>query len=414
MLRKKLLFSMTLILIITLSACSSKTEDSVNVFRADQLMNAGEITNRYVGMIVSENTIKVQKDYSKAIDELLVEEGQKVNKGDTLFIYDVKDLDIQLDRCQLEIDKSYAVRSNIESSITDYEKELETATDEVLISQIKNNIDRAKNEMLSIDYTIEGQRRDYNRVLEEMDNVKVKAPVSGTIKKIDESGQAGAYITIQQDGSYKVKATINEMNMGSGLIEGSRVKVISRTDADKVWFGEVKTIDLQGNSQNNEMMGGFNDPMSQSTSYSFYVELDNTDGLLLGQHVYVELVLGEEKSGLWLPNYFVFDENHDETTNVTTAEVWAANSNDKIEKRHVTLGVRDDNNGSVEILDGLSNDDYVADPKNTITNGMSVEYHNASDFELEVQEPNIDMPEENLPIEDNALVEEENAGVQGE
>lgn len=397
MVKKKMVLCCALTMMMSLSACAEKEENYVNVFRADQLMNAGQIANRYVGMVVSENTIKVQKDYSKGINELLVEEGQKVSKGDTLFIYDTNDLDIQLDRAQLELDKSYALRNEYENNLAAYEEELKNTTDEATISQIKNNIDRAKNDIVGIDYTIEGQNRDYNRILEEMNNTKVAAPASGTIKKIDESGQSGAFITIQQEGAYKVKAVINEMNMNSGIMEGVRVKAISRTDANKVWFGEVKTLDLQGNSNSdNGMFGGYTDPMSQSTSYNFYVELDNTDGLLLGQHVYVELVNGDEKAGLWVPNYFVMSDETNKT------EVWVANGSDKLEKRTITVGESDKNNGTIQIISGLANDEYIADPRSDLSNGMKVEYHSAADFEIE---ENIKVQVENEITPENEEVE---------
>ena len=93
-----------------------------------------------------------------------------------------------------------------------------------------------------------------------------------------------------------------------------------------------------------------------SSKYPFYVELDSTDGLIVGQHVYIELDYGQDTTaleGIWLDmSYLVMDENE--------TYVWARNDNGKLEKRNVTIGNYDENSGRYEILEGLSESDYIA------------------------------------------------------
>lgn len=53
-----------------------------------------------------------------------------------------------------------------------------------------------------------------------------------------------------------------------------------------------------GTSESNDdmyMMGmsSSSDEQTTSTSYPFYVELDSSDGLMLGQHVYIERDTGQ-------------------------------------------------------------------------------------------------------------------------
>ncbi len=46
--------------------------------------------------------------------------------------------------------------------------------------------------------------------------------------------------------------------------------------------------------------------MGATSKYPFYVELSSADGLMLGQHVYMELASGETATGgLWLPEYYL-------------------------------------------------------------------------------------------------------------
>ena len=65
--------------------------------------------------------------------------------------------------------------------------------------------------------------------------------------------------------------------------------------------------------------------------YPFYVELDSTDGLILGQHVYLEMLTEGDgtSSGLPLSSAFICFEDDG------SAYVWAEKKG-KLEKRSIT------------------------------------------------------------------------------
>ena len=83
------------------------------------------------------------------------------------------------------------------------------------------------------------------------------------------------------------------------VVEGARAIIRSRVDENLVWHGTYTAVDTKNpnNSNNNMMYGMSSEDASQttSTSYPFYVELDASDGLLLGQHVYIEQDNGMEE-----------------------------------------------------------------------------------------------------------------------
>ena len=97
--------------------------------------------------------------------------------------------------------------------------------------------------------------------------------------------------------------------------------------------------------------------MTAASRYPFYVELDDTEGLILGQHVYMELLTEEgETTGPSVDMSFIcYDEDG------VTTYVWAENRG-KLEKRIVTVGEMNPMNGTVEILTGLTAEDYIAFP----------------------------------------------------
>ena len=196
-----------------------------------------------------------------------------------------------------------------------------------------------------------------------LQNATVVSPVSGRVQAISENGtdnygNALPYITIQQAGSYRIKGTLGELQRG-GITEGTRMKILSRTDADTFWTGTVALVDYESPSQGNDYdmyYGTSSDEMTSSSKYPFYVELDSTEGLILGQHIYMEMETEEEEvSGPSISSaFFCFQEDG-------SAYVWAENRG-RLEKRTVTLGEYNPMQDTYEVTEGLTEEDYIAFP----------------------------------------------------
>ena len=196
-----------------------------------------------------------------------------------------------------------------------------------------------------------------------MSQSTVSSKINGIVKSInenestDEHGNQQPFMSILTVGDYRVKGTVNETNVYS-LSEGQSVILRSRVDETKTWTGTIEKIDTENKQANNNNMSydGSNSD-NQSSKYPFYVKLDSADGLMLGQHLYVELDEGQmdEKEGIWLySGYIVQDED--------TPYVWADNGNGKLEKRTVELGKYDEGMDLYEITSGLELTDYIAWP----------------------------------------------------
>lgn len=167
-------------------------------------------------------------------------------------------------------------------------------------------------------------------------------------------------------GSFRVQGTLGELQRGSFTV-GTRVKILSRTNDDS-WTGTITTIDYENPTQNNSnnyyISDSSSSSMNSSSRYPFYVELDSTDGLILGQHVYLALDSGEDLTGLRLSSAFVAFNDDGSTY------VWAE-KNGKLEKRTVTLGEYDAMTDTYAVTDGLSESDYVAYPDENCVEGAA-------------------------------------------
>lgn len=352
-------------MLLGLSACSVK-ENQVFVQKVADLAQMGGIapTDRFSGLVVSESVTEIQRDKDKVVDTLYVREGDDVTQGQELFSYDTDQLQLTLEKQKLELEQLASSIENYGIQIAQLEKDRERANsgDKLKYTlQIQTNqIDLKEAELKLKTKQSEVQKSEHL-----LANALVTSPVDGRVTSIsedetDENGKPKAYITIQQAGSYRVKGTLNEMQRGS-IMEGTRLRMESRLDPTQYWMGTVTLVDYENPTQGNNngyYISSGSDEMSSSSRYPFYVELDSSDGLLLGQHLYLSVASEEEVSleGVTLGSAFIcFDEEGN-------SYVWAESSQGKLEKRTVELGEYDMAQDVYEILSGLAETDYVAFP----------------------------------------------------
>ena len=381
MMKKLTLIVTALALMLGICACGSDGA-GISVQRADQLAAAGQAGDRYAGMVVSENVVEIQRDSSKTVEELYVEVGQEVKAGDKLFSYDSDALELDLEKAQLEVEKMENEQADYTEQLAKLEKQLSRTSNSSTKVRLTLEINTLKTTMMENDYNLASRKQEIEKLQEMLQNVDITTPVDGTIRQIDEEGQTGVYIMVQQSGAYRVQGNINEMSMGGSLMPGARVKIYSRV-SDQVWMGTVEQIDTENPVQNdNNMYYGPSDNMTMTSTYPFYVTLDSVEGLLLGQHVYMEVEMQEQAMpGLWIPENFLTEITTDEQTFEMSAKVWVAGSNGKLTQRTVSLGMQDYMTGCYEILSGLAPEDYVADPMNPgCESGAPVTYREAEDF----------------------------------
>lgn len=364
MARKLAWIALAGVLVLNLCACGAQG-GGISVIRADELTTASLAEDRYIGLVVSNDVEEIQCDSSKTVTDVYVTVGQKVSAGDKLFTYDSDALELDLEKAQLEVDKMTNEQTDYAAQLEKLEKQLKNTYDASSQARLTLEINTLKTQQMENDYNIAAKNKEIEKLREMLDNVDITSPVDGTVRKIDEQGESSAYITIQQSGAYRVQGTVNEMNIGQGIQAGARVRIFSRAD-ERTWMGTVAYIDLEGGSQSSsDWYYDSSSEMTNSTNYPFYVDLDDTEGLLLGQHVYMEVVAeGQEQEGLWVPDQYLVDLAFDEDSGDMTASLWVDNGRGHLEKRDVTLGMYDDTTGSYEILSGLSGEDYVADPAN--------------------------------------------------
>ena len=365
---KKTVIALGAALILGLTGCGGQTQ--INVEQAGMLASAATSADKFAGMVVSENVVEIERDTEKQIQELYVAAGDVVRVNEKLFEYDTDTLSLTIDKQQLELDKLTQQIKDLTTQKTNVEKQIKTEKAKKkkdqnadLLVSLDIQLRSVNADLTTANYEKKTKQAEMNYNKDMLKNAVVRSPIKGTVRSVNENGSP--YITIQQAGAFQVKGMLNELSLGSGIMEGVSVTILSRTDPTASWTGMVSLVDYNnaGTEEQDNMFGG-GDAMSTSTSYPFYITLDSTEGLLLGQHVYIQIsaaAVGDDL--LRIPEHYVMDVLMDEETWLTTGTVWGVDpETNKLVKVPVTLGEYDPTYGTYVILEGITAESYLADP----------------------------------------------------
>ena len=332
-------------------------------------LNTGAIP-RYSGVVEPQQTYEIQKDDTKTVAEIYVSEGDQVTPGDALFRYDTQEIQMNLDQAKLDLENISNRITTLKNQKDDLEDEKKNASKDEQYNYTVQ-IQSVELQIKTEEYNSQVKQQDIDKLEDSLQNAEIYSEVEGVVKEINETpatdatGQQKAFISILSSGEFRIKGTVSELNISS-LYQGQEVTVHSRVDDSQVWQGVIDTIETEPTTDNTN--GGVvyygTDSGQQSSKYNFYVTLSSRDGLILGQHVYIQPDLGMDAvpEGLWLPAFYIVrDENG--------SYVWAQNENNALEKRSVILGEYDTDNDRYQIESGLTEEDYIATPEEDLKEG---------------------------------------------
>lgn len=382
--KKSISFMLTVLLFLAFLVGCGSIEGEASVQSVALICGIGSIgnVNRFAGVISSGSETKIERNESFTIDELLVSVGEDVSVGDVLFTYDMEAGALDLEKAKLTLEQMRANLTELKKQAEDLEKQKEKATGSLELS-VSLELRDVQTQITEAEYNVKSQENDIARMENSMQTAEVVSPVDGRIQSINENGGYDNYgnqlpfMSITATAEYEVKAYINEANIGQ-VMEGTQMIIRSRTD-DTTWNGTVIKIDWENPKKNNNNYYYMSeDDTGISSSYPFYVEPDSLDGLLLGQHVYLEPYNSEmkEKASVMLPEWYI--NNAD-----STPWVWAEDNRGKLEKRNVKLGEYDELACTYEVLSGLTEHDCIAWPDESLKVGMTCIEFDESSFAAE-------------------------------
>lgn len=373
-------FVLAFLLCLSLCGCDNAKQTPVSVQSVSLVTGIGSVglQDRYAGLVQAGQTVSVQKDDRLQVKELFVSVGDRVQEGDLLFSYDTQAISLDLDKLRLELEQMKASVTTKEAQIQDLEKEKARAGKDEQLSYTLQ-IQELQIDLTELGLNIEAKEKEISRMEEFLNEESVAAPISGRVQAVnenggtDEMGNPLPFISLLETEVYRIKGTINEQN-AAALMIGAPVVIRSRMDETQTWTGYVEMVDWENPVQNNNGYWGYSDEMTQSTKYPFYVTLDSDEGLMLGQHVFIEPGQPAEEGGLMLPAWIINDAD-------SAPWVWAVDGKEKLEKRSLSLGEYDEQTDSYPVLSGLELTDYIAPDSEDCKVGAPVVYYSEEDFQ---------------------------------
>ena len=384
---KKAAFILALAMLLGVAAGCGQSAGEASVQSVSMICGLGSagMTDRFAGVVSALGETNIKKDDSMTIGEIKVKAGDAVNVGDVLFTYDMSELQLNLESAQLDLESLKSQLADKEDEKKQAEDSLDEAVDDAARRQLLLDIRQYNVDIQTINRSIAEKNRDIEKLQKNIQNSSVKAEVAGEVKSVNANGSTDSngnplpLISIVQTGGYRVKGYVNENN-ASVLSEGISVIIRSRV-SDQTWQGTISSIDwnnpAQSGSNYYDSGSSGSSDTGNSSKYPFYVELSSSDGLLMGQHVYIEPDLGQgaqDANTIHLPAYFINDAD-------SSPWVWAQSSSGKLEKRSVTLGEHDADLDTYVVTDGLTASDYIAFPDETLKAGMTCVPYDESTFD---------------------------------
>ena len=353
---------------------------------------------KYLGVISTGKEANIKRDSSRKIATVTVKTGDMVEAGDVLFTYDAEQAQTSLEKEKLQYERD----SNSLESKKQEKQDLETQKAKAKQSEQLEytlKIAEADIDIREAEYNLALKAKELEKLESSIQDLDVTAPFGGRIEKAGQAdgsdfstdstaGDAlGAYdagstenasdgfIKIVETDNYRVKGTINEMNAHQ-IYAGEVMTIYSRVDDSRTWSGEVTEVDYKNpvQSQNNGYYDMDQDNEdTQSSKYNFYVAIEDIDGLLIGQHVYMVPFTGEETTAIELPATYIVDAESDPW-------VWAESNSATLEKRKLSLGEFNSEMNTWVVESGLSDADYIAVPSDSFTEGMPCRENDESAF----------------------------------
>lgn len=376
---KKAAFLLALVMLLGLLPGCGQAEGEASVQSVSMICGLGSVglADRFGGIVSPLGETKIKKDDSLTVDTIKVKVGDTVAVGDVLFTYDLSELQRNLEQAQLELEQQQNQLENKESEKKDLEEQRDQTGDDAARREYTLQIREANLDILTYKANISSKKKDIEKVQNNLKNASVKSEVAGEVQAINENGGSDnngnplPFMTIVETSGFRVKGYVNENN-AAALREGTEVIIRSRV-SDQTWKGSVDTVDWNNPVQQQSY---YDSDTSLSSKYPFYVALDEGDGLLLGQHVYIEPDYGQEDeqdtSAINLPSYFISDPDGNPW-------VWAQSSKGKLEKRDLKLGEYNADTDTYPVLEGLTAEDYIAYPDESLKAGMAcVTYDDAT------------------------------------
>jgi HlyD family secretion protein len=342
-----------------ISATASKMDLSVNI--------------QGTGSAFAGTSKEVTPSNEGVIQNLNVQVGDTVNKGDTLFVAYSEDIANALETAKNNVSKQETAIttsnnqraskiSEAQTAVKNAQSQLDSAnkalqanpTDELLKAKVQtaqDNLDKQKQTLESAQNSstadttqLTNAQEQYEKALANYNKMTVTSPISGvvvakTYNTGDDVQAAKSVLTIIDPNSIKVKVAVDELDIAK-VTSGQTATVKFDAISDKSFEGTVEAIAQLGTSNNNV------------TTYDVTLGIKEPTAIKVGMNANITIAIQSKKDALVVPVEAVTKESDKKYVTVSSSSGESEGAQSRGQRVEVTTGL--ENESYVEIVSGVT------------------------------------------------------------
>ncbi|STB15064.1 efflux RND transporter periplasmic adaptor subunit [Clostridium perfringens] len=325
------------------------------------------------GKIEPEKVENIFLDATKGtVDKVEVENGDVVEKGDTLFTYKNDQVQSQVEQLELQLNSAKSQKEEINKQNAEAKKQLEDLKKAGLENQMPqggqmpNLGQNAGGEIStgSVDEQIKLLEKQI-KALKDKEYYKVTAPIGGKVILAESStNPTQPYITVES-GDYYISGSVNEKDQPK-IKEGQEVQ-ITILSTNKNINGKISSVGntpIDNGASLTAQTGAQGGAGGNMSYYEVKITPDSQEDLTNGFHVQASVNL--DKKPIEIPKEAILSVDNEEFV--------FKNVDGKLVKQVITYSPKEGSEDEVIVSSGLNEEDkIVSNPTPNMKEGMNVE-----------------------------------------
>ena len=325
------------------------------------------------GKIEPEKVENIFLDATKGtVDKVEVENGDVVEKGDTLFTYKNDQVQSQVEQLELQLNSAKSQKEEINKQNAETKKQLEDLKKAGLENQMPqggqmpNLGQNAGGEIStgSVDEQIKLLEKQI-KALKDKEYYKVTAPIGGKVILAESStNPTQPYITVES-GDYYISGSVNEKDQPK-IKEGQEVQ-ITILSTNKNINGKISSVGntpIDNGASLAAQTGAQGGAGGNMSYYEVKITPDSQEDLTNGFHVQASVNL--DKKPIEIPKEAILSVDNEECV--------FKNVDGKLVKQVITYSPKEGSEDEVIVSSGLNEEDkIVSNPTPNMKEGMNVE-----------------------------------------
>lgn len=328
------------------------------------------------GQIKPGNIESFYADSTKGkVKNIVVTEGQEVEKGTKLFSYDNEEINLQMKQTELDQKMASIRYDQGKKKIDSLKTEIKKARDSGATKEVTHPMEEQINELEMQQKTIELEKEKSQLQMEQLKQKQkdftIYSNFAGVVQKLDKDAaqspsqsigeQGKAFLQIASKEPFQIQGTLTELQK-SQIQKDQTFTVTAKANNKKKWTGKITEVSEFPTSAEMAQTAGTGEGTQNISQYTYKASLDGQEGLSPGYHVSLQVNL-ENKTMIAVPSKSIVEKNEDTFIYVE--------DKGKLHKQNVKKGSIDGD--WTEILEGVKvGQKVVKNPSDNIYDGMEV------------------------------------------